>query len=223
MVLLIAAVALGLLTVPLGRGHLSALGQTKLRFVPAIFGALAIQIVIISVAPGGNPAVHRVLHVGSYALAAVFLVANRRIPGMWIVTAGAACNLVAIVANGGVMPASKSALHTAGIATTGKDFANSVALAHPRLLFLGDLFGVPKSWPLANAYSIGDLLIAIGIVIVIHALSHTPSSLSRTGAGTKNHSWASTSYKRVAISGRRRTTRGSSDFDANENVQNAPG
>ena len=153
------------------RGRLSRLTEARLRFVPAIFGALAIQIVIISVLPGGNPALHKVLHVASYGLAAVFLVANRRIPGMWVVAAGAASNLVAIVANGGVMPASRAAVHTAGITTHGRDFANSIALAHPRLLFLGDVFAVPKSWPLANAYSVGDILIAIGVIIVIHALS----------------------------------------------------
>jgi hypothetical protein len=49
------------------------------------------------------------------------------------------------------------------------------------------------------------------------------SSLRRTGVGTKNHSWASTSYNRLSTWGRRRTTRGSWTFDAKANVQNAPG
>jgi hypothetical protein len=127
--------------------------------------------VIISVVPGGSPWLHRVLHIGSYALAAVFVVANRRIPGMRVLALGATLNLIAIVANNGVMPASGSALRTAGRLSSSTDFVNSAVLPHPRLLFLGDIFAVPQSVPLANVYSIGDICIAIGVAIAIHGLA----------------------------------------------------
>jgi len=169
-VLLLAAVLVAALTVrPLG-GHLSALGKVRLRLVPAILGALCIQVVIISVLPEGSPGLHRLLHVVSYALAAGFLGANRRVRGMWAIALGAALNLVAILANNGVMPASRSALRAAGIVTN-PGFANSAAVAHPRLLQLGDVFFVPKPWPLHNVFSIGDLCIALGAMIAVHALS----------------------------------------------------
>ncbi len=42
-------------------------------------------------------------------------------------------------------------------------FRNSAAVAHPRLAFLGDVFAVPASWPLSNVFSVGDLLIAVGL------------------------------------------------------------
>jgi hypothetical protein len=170
-VLLLAVVVLSIITVRPAGGSLSALGRVHLRFAPAIFGAIAIQTVILGVVPGGSPVLHRVLHIGTYALAAVFLVANRHVAGMRILALGATLNLIAILANNGVMPASRSALRTAGRLTTSTDFLNSAALAHPRLLFLGDTLAVPRSVPFANVYSIGDVCIAIGVAIAIHGLA----------------------------------------------------
>jgi Family of unknown function (DUF5317) len=187
-VLLLVAVLLAVLTIPLARGRLSALAEVRLRLVPAILCALAIQVVIVSVLPEGSPVLHRVLHVGSYALAAAFLVANRRIEGMWIIGLGASLNLIAILANNGVMPASRSAIRTAGLATKTDGFMNSAAVAHPRLLPLGDILAVPKQWPLHNVFSVGDVCIAIGAVIAIHTLSGSrliPSRFRfRDGVGT---------------------------------------
>ena len=169
--LLLAVVILSVVTVHAAGGSLSALGRVRLRFAPAIFGALAIQIVIISVVPGGSPWLHRVLHIGSYALAAVFVIANRRLAGIRILALGATLNLIAILANDGVMPAARSALRTAGMLTSTTGFANSAAVAHPRLLFLGDILPVPHAVPFANVYSIGDVCIAIGVAVAIHGLA----------------------------------------------------
>ena len=169
--LLLAGVLVGVVTVPLACGRLSNLGTARLRFVPAIFAALFVQIVILTVAPGGNDAVHRVLHLGSYALALLFLVANRKVVGISLVAVGTLLNVVAITANGGVMPASARALRVAGELARNGEFRNSTALRHPRLLFLGDVFAVPRGWPLHNVFSIGDIFIALGVAVVVHALS----------------------------------------------------
>ena len=169
--LLLVAVILSVVTVRAAGGDLSALGRVRLRYAPAIFGALAIQIVIISVVPGGSPLLHRLLYIGSYALAAVCVVANRHRVGMRTLGLGATLNLVAILANNGVMPASRSALRTAGTLTNSTVFLNSAAVSHPRLLFLGDIFPVPHSVPFANVYSVGDICIAIGVAIAVHGLA----------------------------------------------------
>jgi hypothetical protein len=180
-VLLLAAVVLGLATAPLAGGKLSRLVDARVSLVPAIFGALAIQVAIVSLLPGGSPFLHRALHIGSYALAGAFLVANRRTAGMWIVALGASLNALVIVANNGVMAASSSALRAAGLSAKADGFANSTALTHPRLLALGDIFAVPKSWPLHSVFSIGDVCIAIGAVIVIHGFTGS-RLVSRTRA-----------------------------------------
>ena len=169
--LLLAVVMLSVVTVRPAGGNLSALGRVRLAYAPAIFGALALQVAIISVVPGGSPWLHRALHIASYALAAVFVVANRRVAGMRILALGTTLNLIAILANNGVMPASRSALRTAGRLKSATEFLNSAAVPHPRLLFLGDIIPVPHAVPLANVYSVGDVCIAIGVAIAIHSLA----------------------------------------------------
>ena len=74
---------------------------------------------------------------------------------------GGALNLIAIVANGGVMPADPDALAAAGVEQRAGEFANSTAVAHPHLAFLGDVFAVPSSLPVSNVYSVGDVVLVI--------------------------------------------------------------
>ena len=98
----------------------------------------------------------------------MFLLANRRVPGMALVGLGAALNLLAIVANGGVMPASAEALAAAGLPAGGPGFQNSGVVADPRLAFLGDIFAIPASWPLSNVFSVGDVCIGAGLAWGAH-------------------------------------------------------
>ncbi len=168
---LVAAVIVAVASVPLAGGRLSRLASVELRAKPVIYGALVLQVMIVSIVPGGDPVLHRVLHLVSYALAAVFLFANRRTPGFGLVTVGAALNLLAIAANGGVMPASRSALRAAGELRPDAAFINSTVLAHPRLLFLGDVFAIPSGVPLHNVFSVGDVCIALGAAVAVHALA----------------------------------------------------
>src|SRR6185437_13034710 len=79
-------------------------------------------------------------------------------------------NAVTIAVNGGTLPASRSALATAGIRPVAGDFNNSGVLAHPHLAWLGDVIPVPASVPMANVFSIGDLLILLGLAYGLHHL-----------------------------------------------------
>ena len=166
---MIAAFAAALVTVPLAGGSLRRLAQVELRWTSLLFVSLFIQVVIIEIVPADTPGLN-VLHLSSYALAAGFLVCNRRLPGMWLVVAGAAGNVAAIAANGGVMPASQRALEIAGKAGATEHFANSAAVAHARLQFLGDVFAIPQGFPLANVFSVGDVLLVIGGAVMVHSL-----------------------------------------------------
>jgi hypothetical protein len=87
--------------------------------------------------------------------------------GVPVVALGAALNVLAITTNGGVMPASASALRIAGIAERA-GFDNSAAVAHAHVAFLGDVIPVPGPWPIGNVLSIGDLIICVGAFIVLH-------------------------------------------------------
>jgi hypothetical protein len=168
-VFLIAVVALAALTVPLAGGRLGALVEVRLRRVWAIFLGLGLEIVAMDL-PGLSEGVRAALMVAAYPVLAVFLVANWRLPGMPVVALGGALNLLAIAVNGGVMPASAAALAGAGLDPAAPGFQNSAALGDPRLAFLGDVFYIPGSWPLSNVFSIGDVLIALGVAWAIHGI-----------------------------------------------------
>jgi Family of unknown function (DUF5317) len=158
-----------LASVPLAGGHLGLLSQTDFKGVPLLLVAIAVQIVIVSVIPGEGPyAAHAAAHLASYALVAVFLVLNRGFPYMWLIALGGGLNLIAIAANGGVMPADPHALAGAGIAATPHEFANSTAVDHARLAIFGDVFFLPESWPISNVFSIGDGLLAAGAFLALH-------------------------------------------------------
>ena len=61
-------------------------------------------------------------------------------------------------------------LATAGIHPVAGDFNNSGVLSHPHLAWLGDVIPVPASVPMANVFSIGDLLILLGLAYGLHHL-----------------------------------------------------
>jgi Family of unknown function (DUF5317) len=166
---LVVLVLLSALAVPLLGGRLGALAEVRPRLPLLLPAALGLQLAALSL-PGLPAGLRPAVHLASYLVGGAFVLANRQLPGMALVAAGGLANLAAIAANGGVMPASPAALATAGLPAGGPGFANSAALAHPRLAFLGDVLAVPADWPLANVFSVGDVAIALGAVVAIHRL-----------------------------------------------------
>jgi hypothetical protein len=109
----------------------------------------------------------RAIYLGSTAAVLLVVVANLRIPGAPVLALGAGANLAAIAANGGVMPADPAALAAADIALDGP--SNSAVIAEPALRPLTDIFHLPAAVPFANVFSIGDVLIGLGVAIAIAA------------------------------------------------------
>jgi hypothetical protein len=169
-VILVVAMLLVVLSVPLTGGDLRKLRYLRVRGIGFVFAAIGLQLVVTTVASKVLPAtLAEGLHLVSYALAVAFLVVNRRITGWWILSLGGGLNLLAIAANHGVMPATNAALHLAGRDVVTEGFSNSNAVAHARFAFLGDVFAVPKGVPLANVFSVGDVLLVVGIGVILHA------------------------------------------------------
>lgn len=166
-VFFLAALTFGVVTVPLAKGRLGTLGELRLRWGPALLSAVAMQAVILFIIPNRFSGVHEPLHVVSYILIGVFVAANLRVAGMWLIAFGGLCNAAVIVLNGGVMYVSKSALEIVGLYPLPEGFLNASVMEHPRLSFLGDIFPVP---PLHTVVSLGDILIAIGAVVLIHGV-----------------------------------------------------
>jgi hypothetical protein len=168
-VFLVVLVLVSALAVPLAGGRLGALVELRLRHVWAIYAALGLAVLGVGL-PGLPDGLRSLLLVAAYPVGAVFLAANWRVPGMVVTALGAALNLLAILANGGVMPASPAALAAAGLPADEPGFRNSDVVDDPRLAFLGDVFAIPASWPLSNVFSVGDLLIGVGLAWGLHRI-----------------------------------------------------
>lgn len=172
--MIIGLVYLALLaSVPLARGRISALADLPLRRPWLALLAIAIQIVVISLLPGGDHTFHTTFHLLSYFLLGAFAWSNRKITGVPIIALGGLCNFLAIAANGGVMPADADAIASLAHSTAEGEFANSQILENPKLLFLGDVFATPASWPLHNVFSIGDAILVIGVAVLVHCACST--------------------------------------------------
>jgi hypothetical protein len=91
-----------------------------------------------------------------------------------LIVLGAASNLAAIVANGGAMPASPGALAALGFGSGGH--TSTIVVDHPALEPLTDVFAMPDWMPLANVFSVGDVVIGIGVAIAIAASMRRPSA-----------------------------------------------
>jgi hypothetical protein len=167
---LVAIVLISALAVPLLGGRLEALAEVRARLAWILLLALGLQVVSLSV-PGVPEGLRPLLQLASYPVAGVFVIVNRRLPGMLLIGLGALLNLIAMSANGGVMPASASALDRAGLPRQQDSYTNSTLVQEPRLGFLGDVFAIPKPVPLHNVFSVGDVTIAVGVIVAVHGLS----------------------------------------------------
>lgn len=163
------AIPVGLLLGLVLRGGLDGLFGLNFRWGPLAIAGLLVQVVLFtpfgdSVAGDLGPAIYILSTLAVFAAVA----RNWRLTGMPVVAAGALSNLVAITSNGGFMPADAGALERAGFGGPG-DHTNSVVLADPAFRPLTDIYALPSGIPLANVFSVGDVLIGVGIVIVIVA------------------------------------------------------
>jgi len=174
-------VVVALLAGKLFGGSLGTLAETPIKGMRLAFAAIALQVVAFpsDVLPWGMPSsAARVLWLVSYALLIAMLLRNARLVGMPFVAAGLLSNLVAILANGGLMPVRASALAAAHRSYSMHN--NSVELVRPHLAALVDRWAVPHGIPLGNVYSVGDVLIAIGVFVAIVAAmrAHRPVAVA---------------------------------------------
>ena len=161
-------VVVGLVAGLIGGGRLERLAAIRFRLWWLAIVALAVQIALFSpLADALSASIARLAYVVSTAIVGLVVGANLRIAGVPLIALGAVLNLAAIVANGGAMPASETALATAGISIG--DHTNSVAATSPALAPLTDVFALPAWLPLANVFSVGDVLSGLGVAIAIAA------------------------------------------------------
>jgi hypothetical protein len=174
-VFILYAIPLGILVGLVRGGRLGNLAELRFEWGWLALAGLVAQVVLFSEPVGAVVGqAGPILYVASASLVLAVVLRNRALPGLKLVAAGAISNLVAIVANGGYMPADPAALALAGLdPATG--YSNSIVTNRPLFGPLTDIFAMPDWMPFANVFSIGDVLIGAGIVVAIAAGMARPS------------------------------------------------
>lgn len=113
-----------------------------------------------------------------------WVVVNRHLPGLVLVAAGLAANALVMAANG-AMPVSPDAIAALGIGDVEVPPGKHVLLdASTRLPWLADIIPVP---PLRSIISVGDVVLAAGLVPLTHRLMTWPAHADRTADRTEAH------------------------------------
>jgi hypothetical protein len=182
MKLLLAVVLLSVCLGYLFGGRLDRLEALRPRWWGLVILGLGIQFIPLPNGVSGTDLLIRTAVLAlSYSLLLTFALVNVRMPGMFLVVIGLACNMTVIVVNGG-MPASAQALIDSGqedvvayVREQGAD-KHHLLTDDDRLTFLADVIAVPQ--PIGQAVSVGDILVYAGLTWLIVATMRgwTPSA-----------------------------------------------
>jgi hypothetical protein len=182
MKLLLAVVLLSVCLGYLFGGRLDRLEALRPRWWGLVILGLGIQFIPLpNGATGTDLMIRTAVLALSYSLLLTFALVNVRMPGMFLVVIGLACNMTVIVVNGG-MPASAQALIDSGqedvvayVREQGAD-KHHLLTDDDRLTFLADVIAVPQ--PIGQAVSVGDILVYAGLTWLVVATMRgwTPSA-----------------------------------------------
>jgi len=182
---LVLPVLIGLAVGFLLGGRIERLAALRLRGLELFAAAFVVQVVAFPfpwLPWTTDDRLATALWLGSFALVAVGAWLNRHLVGMPLVAAGLASNVVAVGVNGGHMPALPGALAAANESYVVSN--NSEQIADPSLAWLVDRWAVPDWLPVGNVYSLGDILIAVGIMAIVVVTMRTGVPRPRAARAT---------------------------------------
>jgi len=149
--------------------------------------ALVLQIPLLRApfGPTQQVGVQQALFLVSHLLLLGFVWRNWRLPGIQIVGLGVICNLLVILVNGGFMPITPQTLVQINPYSSlaqwpvGFHYGYSkdiILLRQDTSLWgLSDLLVVPPPFPWPTAFSLGDLIMAVGIVVLLQSPGPAPT------------------------------------------------
>ena len=168
--LFVGAILLGLVFGLLTGGRLENVARLRFRAPWLLVGAVVVREVIL-LTPLGRYDGARFVYVAALIVILAWTVQHWPfVRGVWLVSAGIALNLMVIVLNGERMPVAHelagSLLRHGG--TIGQYTVMGDAT---RLNLLGDWIAI---YPVPEVYSVGDVLIALGLAIVVFSAARNP-------------------------------------------------
>ena len=153
-------------------GRIANLSRVRFRWPWVLIGAVVVREAGL-LTPLNRVEGAQYVYVLALAAIVAWTIAHlRRLPGVWLVTAGAAVNLVVVAVNGGRMPVAS-------------EFAGSLArhgsLGQYTVMSSGTHLNLLADWiylnPLPEAYSPGDVLVALGLAILVFVSTATPARI----------------------------------------------
>ena len=157
----------------------SRIAALPLRSIWLALLAVALQLPLLRVPAGPvqSVRVQQTLFLISHLSLLIFVWRNWRLTGVRILGLGVMCNLLVIAVNGGFMPISPQtltrinpgSLTSQWLAGLRYGYSKDIILLREqtRLLMLSDVWVIPPPCPWPTAFSLGDVLIAFGIVVLL--------------------------------------------------------
>ena len=138
--------------------------------------ALAAQLVVMYAGFGDAAVLRRFIFPSTYVLLLAFVILNRRRIGFLVIGVGMLLNFLAIVSNGGLMPVTPANVEKAGMGSKieGVELGEAIPRSMNVLLeesdtnlqWLSDRFTWGSPGPF-SVFSIGDVIIAAGLIVVL--------------------------------------------------------
>jgi len=177
-VLVLVPLVLGLVIGVAAGGKISNLANLRFRWPWFVLAVLVVREAVILTPLNQVDGVQYVYAAALAALVGWTALHIKRLPGVWVVTLGAAMNLVVILANGARMPVAPALATT--LLHRGHVGQYVVMGSDTNLNWFADWIAFP--WPVRGAYSPGDIVIALGIgIVVLLATVHRPDTGTKLG------------------------------------------
>jgi len=183
--ILLLAIIIGLAaTLVRAKLHHQNLALKRLRWEWLVFVAVIPQLLVFQVPFTGRwiPEMFiPLIQIFSMLGLLVFAVANGLTPGFWAMGLGLTANFLVIILNGGWMPINQETLSRlvpslpldSWVIGTRLGFGKDriLAVSDTKLIWLSDCFVSPQWFPYKVAFSLGDVIISIGAVLLLWSLS----------------------------------------------------
>ena len=179
--LILSGVSLALVAGLLFRGSPARLGSVRVAWWWVGLAAFAAQMTAVYGAGRTDDGLAIPLIVGSHLALVLVALLNNRLPGARVLLVGLAMNLACMLANGGLMPVAPETLAMAGrveewkigAGATGTRVQGSKDVILPtdqtRLALLSDRYWSGLPGRLSILFSLGDVLLALGISTFVFA------------------------------------------------------
>jgi len=170
--LFLFAIVLGIVFGLLTGGKVGNLARIRFRWPWLVLAAVIVREAVLLTPLNRVAGAQYAYMLGLAAILAWTVWHWNRLSALWLVSAGIAVNLLVMIANGGRMPV---ATELAGpLVRRGTVGQYVVMSSDTHLNLLGDWIAL---YPVPEAYSPGDVLIALGLAITVFIATATPARI----------------------------------------------